>query len=47
MKVKPNEAPTLMFGSYSTVYDQKQNLVGVHLEGLGMELIEDYVEELI
>ena len=31
MRVKPNEAPTLMFGSYGTIYDDKKNLIGVHL----------------
>ena len=45
MKMKSNEAPTLMFGSYASVYDEKKSLIGVHLQGLGMELIENYVEE--
>jgi len=45
MEIKPNEAVTCMFGSYGMKTDEKKNIVGVWLEGLGCELVEDYVEE--
>ena len=41
--IKVNEAPRRMFGSYLPKYDDKKNLLKVSLEGLGAELIEDYV----
>lgn len=45
MEIKPNEAVTCMFGSYGIKTDEKKNIVAVWLEGLGCELVEDYVEE--
>jgi len=47
MDVKPNEAITCVFGSYGFKQDDKKNLSSIWLEGLGVELIEDFVEELI
>jgi len=47
MDVKSNEAIGCMFGSYGFRQDDKKNVTSVWLEGLGVELIEDTVEELI
>lgn len=47
MDIKQNEAITCMFGSYGIKVDQKKNIIAVWLEGLGVELIEDFVEEMI
>ena len=47
MDIKPNEAITCMFGSYGVKTDEKKNITAVWLEGLGVELIEDFVEEMI
>lgn len=47
MDVKPNEAMTTVFGSYGFKADDKKNITSVWLEGMGVELIEDFVEELI
>lgn len=32
-----------MFGSYGVKTDEKKNIVSVWLEGIGVELIEDFV----
>ena len=34
-----------MFGSYGVKTDEKKNITAVWLEGIGVELIEDFVEE--
>lgn len=47
MDVKPNEAISCIFGSYGFRQDEKKNITSVWLEGIGVELIEDFVEELI
>lgn len=47
MDVKPNEAITCLFGSYGYKTDEKKNITSIWMEGLGVELIEDFVEELI
>ncbi len=47
MDVKSNEAITTIFGSYGFRQDDKKNINAVWLEGIGVELIEDFVEELI
>lgn len=47
MDIKANEAITCMFGSYGVKTDDKKNITAVWLEGLGVELIEDFVEEMI
>lgn len=47
MDIKANEAITCMFGSYGVKTDDKKNIIAVWLEGLGVELIEDFVEEMI
>ena len=47
MDVKPNEAINCAFGSYGFRQDDKKNITSVWLEGIGVELIEDFVEELI
>jgi hypothetical protein len=47
MDVKPNEAITTIFGSYGFKTDDKKAVTAVWLEGIGVELIEDFVEELI
>lgn len=43
MDVKPNEAISCLFGSYGFKQDEKKNITGVWLEGMGVELIEDFV----
>jgi hypothetical protein len=47
MDVKPNEAINCVFGSYGFKNDDKKTVTSVWLEGIGVELIEDFVEELI
>ena len=47
MDVKSNEAINCAFGSYGFRQDDKKNITSVWLEGIGVELIEDFVEELI
>lgn len=47
MDVKPNEAITTVFGSYGFKTDDKKIVTAVWLEGLGVELIEDFIQELI
>ena len=47
MDVKPNEAITTIFGSYRFMTDDKKVITSVWLEGIGVELNEDFVEELI
>jgi hypothetical protein len=47
MDVKANEAITTIFGSYGFKADDKKVITSVWLEGIGVELIEDFVEELI
>lgn len=47
MDVKANEAISCIFGSYGFKQDEKKNITGVWLQGIGVELIEDFVEELI
>ena len=47
MDVKPSEAISCIFGSYGCKMDEKKNVVAVWMEGVGVELIEDFVEELI
>lgn len=43
MDIKTTEAPICMFGSYSIRNDRTP--ATAYLEGLGAELIEDFVEE--
>ena len=43
MDIKQTEAITCMFGSYGVKTDEKKNIVSVWLEGIGVELIEDFV----
>ena len=43
MDVKPSEAINCVFGSYGFKQDDKKNITAVWLEGLGVELIEDFV----
>ena len=47
MDVKPNEAISSIFGSYGFRQDDKKNVTAIWLQGIGVELIEDFVEELI
>lgn len=47
MDVKGNEAISCIFGSYGFKQDEKKNVTAIWLEGVGVELIEDFVEELI
>lgn len=47
MDIKGNEAITCVFGSYGSRVDEKKQVTHVWLEGLGVEMIEDFVEELI
>jgi len=47
MDVKPSEAITTIFGSYGFKTDDKKNITNIWMEGLGVELIDDFVEELI
>ena len=47
MDIKANEAISCIFGSYGLKTDEKKNIVSVWLEGLGVELIEDFVEETL
>lgn len=47
MDIKANEAITCMFGSYGVRTDDKKNITAVWLEGIGAELIEDFVEEVM
>lgn len=47
MDVKSNQAITYIFGSYGVKLDDKKNITHVWLEGFGVEIIEDFVEELI
>lgn len=47
MDIKGNEAITCVFGSYGSRVDEKKQVTHVWLEGLGVEVIEDFVEELI
>ena len=47
MDIKSNEAITCMFGSYGVRTDEKKNITAVWLEGIGVELIEDFVEEVM
>jgi len=47
MDIQQNEAITCIFGSYGIKTDEKKNIIAVWLEGLGVELIEDFVEEML
>ena len=47
MDVKGSEAISCIFGSYGFKQDDKKNVTAVWLEGIGVELTEDFVEELI
>lgn len=47
MDIKPNEAVTTMFGSYGIKTDDNKNITSVWLQGLGCEVVEDFVEEII
>ena len=43
MDVKSHEAIYGIFGSYGFKQDDKKNITAVWLEGIGVELIEDFV----
>lgn len=47
MDIKSSEAIMCMFGSYGVKMDEKKNIAAVWLEGLGVELIDDFVEEMV